>query len=176
MKYPLLAALSVVALTACSSAAKKEVRPSNADAAAAAKNQSAEEAADGARLSGKNAGSKDMFGAPEADGLLVVHFPFDSTVLTQEAQETLRANAEFLRQNPEAKIVVEGHTDERGADEYNLALGERRAKAVRDYLTLLGIDSSRMQTVSYGSQQPAEAGASEDAYAKNRRAQFRELN
>lgn len=170
MKHTLLAALSVVALTACSSAAKKEVRPSNADAAAAAKNQSAEAAADGARLSGKNAGAKDMFGAPEVDGLLVVHFPFDSTVLTQEAQETLRANAEFLRQNPEAKIVVEGHTDERGADEYNLALGERRANAAKNYLVSVGIDAARLSTVSYGKERPVALGSDEASWARNRRA------
>jgi peptidoglycan-associated lipoprotein len=175
MKHMLLA-LSVVALAACSSTAKKDASPANGADSSAMKNQSAESAADGARLSGKNAGAKDMFGAPESGELLVVHFPFDSSTLTQEAQDNLRANAEFLRQNPEARIVVEGHTDERGADEYNLALGERRAKAVREYLTLLGIDSSRMQTVSYGSQQPAERGGDEDAFSKNRRASFRELN
>lgn len=170
-------ALSVLSLAACSSA-KKEVRPEPAaGAAAVAKPQSAETAAvDGAKLKSDANRPKDMFGAPEAEGLLVVHFPYDSAVLTEEAQATLRANAELLRANPEAKLVVEGHTDERGANEYNLALGERRAKTVREYLALLGIDASRMQTVSYGEDQPVDLTASEDAYAKNRRAGFRELN
>lgn len=169
-------ALSVLALAACSSA-KKEVRSDTAGAAAVTQPQSAEKAAvDGAKLGSDANRSKDMFGAPEAEGLLVVHFPYDSAVLTEEAQATLRANAEMLRANPEAKLVVEGHTDERGANEYNLALGERRAKTVREYLALLGIDASRMQTVSYGEDQPVDMTASEDAYAKNRRAGFRELN
>lgn len=169
-------ALSVLSLAACSSA-KKDIRPEPAGGAAVAKPQSAETAAaDGAKLNRDANGSRDMFGAPEAEGLLVVHFPYDSAVLTEDAQATLRANADTLRANPEAKVVVEGHTDERGANEYNLALGERRAKAVREYLALLGVDASRMQTVSYGEDQPVDMHASEDAYAKNRRAGFRELN
>lgn len=169
-------ALTVLSLAACSSA-KKEVRPEPAPAAAAANPQSAETAAvDGAKLNRDANRSTDMFGAPEAEGLLVVHFPYDSAVLTEEAQGTLRANAELLRANPQAKLVIEGHTDERGANEYNLALGERRAKTVREYLALLGIDASRMQTVSYGEDQPVDLTSNEDAYAKNRRAGFRELN
>lgn len=119
--------------------------------------------------------SKDMFGAQEADKLLVVHFAFDSAELSEESQAALRQNAEYLRQHPMAKIVIEGHTDERGSAEYNLALGHRRAQAVRNYLALLGIDTSRMETVSYGSEQPVDPGHDEDAWAQNRRAQFRNL-
>lgn len=167
-------ALTVLALAACSST-KKESASSSAGAAAA-KPQSAENAAlDGAKLGAGDARSRDMFGAPESDALLVVHFPYDSATLTDEAQATLRANAEALRANPEGKIVVEGHTDERGANEYNLALGERRAKAVKEYLALLGVDASRMNTVSYGEDQPVDLSSNEAAYAKNRRAAFREL-
>lgn len=167
--------LSVLALAACSKEAKN-VKPASAPVAAPAPDKSAEQALeDGARLNaGKNA-SKDMFGAPEALGLLVVHFEYDSALLSEAGQADLRRNAEFLRKNPEAKIVVEGHTDERGADEYNLALGERRAKAVREYLTLLGVDATRLKTVSYGAEQPLDMAHNEDAWQQNRRAQFREL-
>ncbi len=81
-------------------------------------------------------------------------------------------NAQALRQNSEAPVVIEGHCDERGTVEYNLALGDKRAKAVKDYLVWLGIDSSRLATVSYGKERPADLGHHEAAWAQNRRAEF----
>ncbi len=99
-----------------------------------------------------------------------VFFAFDSSVLTSEAQETLRRQADWLQQNPNVDIVVEGHADERGTRAYNLALGERRATAARNYLVSLGVDADRVSTVSYGKERPAVLGSNEEAWAKNRRA------
>ena len=99
-----------------------------------------------------------------------VNFDFDSAELTVSARSTLNRQAAFLSLNPDLMIVIEGHADERGTREYNLALGDRRATAVRDYLVAKGINSARVRTVSYGKERPAIAGSDEAAWAKNRRA------
>ena len=99
-----------------------------------------------------------------------VNFDFDSAELTVSARSTLNRQAAFLNLNPDLMIVIEGHADERGTREYNLALGDRRATAVRDYLVAKGINSARVRTVSYGKERPAVAGSDEAAWAKNRRA------
>ena len=99
-----------------------------------------------------------------------VNFDFDSAELTVSARSTLNRQAAFLSLNPDLMIVIEGHADERGTREYNLALGDRRATAVRDYLLAKGINSARVRTVSYGKERPAVAGSDEAAWAKNRRA------
>ena len=99
-----------------------------------------------------------------------VNFDFDSAELTVSARSTLNRQAAFLSLNPDLMIVIEGHADERGTREYNLALGDRRATAVRDYLVAKGINSARVRTVSYGNERPAVAGSDEAAWAKNRRA------
>ena len=109
---------------------------------------------------------KDMF---ENDD---VHFEFDSARLSMEAQDTLRRKAEWLKENPRAKVIIEGHCDERGTTEYNLALGDRRAFSAKSFLVDLGIADSRLTTVSYGEERPLDSGADEDAWAKNRRAHF----
>ena len=88
------------------------------------------------------------------------------------AKATLQQNAIYFRQYPTVKFVVEGHCDERGSEEYNLALGDRRAIVVLDYLVQLGIERGRMQSVSYGEEQPLDNQKSEAAFARNRRAQF----
>ena len=99
-----------------------------------------------------------------------VNFDFDSAELTVSARSTLNRQSAFLSLNPDLMIVIEGHADERGTREYNLALGDRRATAVRDYLVAKGINSARVRTVSYGKERPAVAGSDEAAWAKNRRA------
>ena len=99
-----------------------------------------------------------------------VNFDFDSAELTVSARSTLNRQAAFLSLNPDLMIVIEGHADERGTREYNLALGDRRATAVRDYLVAKGINSARVRTVSYGKERPAAAGSDEAAWTKNRRA------
>lgn len=98
-----------------------------------------------------------------------VFFAFDSSVITAEGQSTLQRQAAWLKQYPSVKLIVEGHADERGTREYNIALGERRATAVKNYLVSLGVSSSRLSTTSYGKERPAVLGSSEDVYAQNRR-------
>ena len=99
-----------------------------------------------------------------------VYFGFDSADLSGKAQATLDRQAAFLNVNPALVVIVEGHADERGTREYNLALGDRRATAVRDYLLAKGLNSARIRTVSYGKERPAVSGSNEDSWEKNRRA------
>lgn len=99
-----------------------------------------------------------------------VFFGFDKSSLTSEAVNTLKAQAEWLQANPDTNVIVEGHTDDRGTREYNLALGERRAVAVKNYLISRGVDAERIKTISYGKERPAVVGANEAAWAQNRRA------
>jgi peptidoglycan-associated lipoprotein len=107
-------------------------------------------------------------GSPLAD----VHFEYDRANLTDEARATLEKHALWLQGNRNARVTVEGHCDERGTTEYNLALGEQRARAARDYLATLGVSASRMRTVSYGKERPLVPGDTEQAFARNRRAHF----
>ncbi len=102
-----------------------------------------------------------------------IHFAFDSYELSEEAKEILKKKAEILLKYPEIKMVIEGHCDERGTDEYNLALGERRAKAAYDYLILLGVEADRLSIVSYGEEKPLDPRHNEEAWAKNRRDEFK---
>lgn len=102
-----------------------------------------------------------------------VFFDFDSSELSDEAKQTIERLAAWLRENPGTRLTVEGHADERGTREYNLALGSRRASAVKDYLVALGVAPERVQTVSYGEERPAVKGSNEEAWAKNRRAVFK---
>jgi peptidoglycan-associated lipoprotein len=104
--------------------------------------------------------------------LKTVYFAFDSSDLDDTARATIQANAEWLADNGPHKIVIEGHCDERGTIEYNLALGERRASAVRDYMASLGIPASGIRIVSYGEERPANPGRTEAAWAQNRRGEF----
>jgi peptidoglycan-associated lipoprotein len=104
-----------------------------------------------------------------------IYFEFDQATLTDMAKDTLVRNAEWLRSNANARVQVEGNADERGTNEYNLALGERRATAVKSYLTSLGIDGSRLVVISYGEERPAETGQGEDSWAKNRRVDFKTM-
>ncbi|MDY6825023.1 MAG: peptidoglycan-associated lipoprotein Pal [Thermodesulfobacteriota bacterium] len=101
-----------------------------------------------------------------------IHFEFDKSTLTPEAQEILRRKATFLLNNPDKSIVIEGHCDERGTGEYNLALGDRRAKSAKDFLVDMGVEPSRLSTISYGEEQPLDPRSTPAAWAKNRRAHF----
>lgn len=101
-----------------------------------------------------------------------IFFEFDSSTLSAEAQAILRAKAEWMRRNPALSIVIEGHCDNRGTTEYNLALGERRAESVKGFLIDLGTAETRIRTISYGEERPLVRGEDEQAWAKNRRAHF----
>jgi len=101
-----------------------------------------------------------------------VYFDFDSYNLTSEAKGTLEVNAREMKRVTTGNVTVEGHCDERGTRAYNLALGEKRANAAKDYLVSMGVDASRINTVSYGKERPFDDGHDESAWAKNRRAHF----
>ncbi len=101
-----------------------------------------------------------------------IHFDFDSSELSSMAKMLLKEKAEWLSANPGVSVTIEGHCDKRGTNGYNLALGDRRAESVRTFLVDLGVDSSRLTTVSYGEERPLDRGNGESAWAKNRRAHF----
>jgi len=104
--------------------------------------------------------------------LQTIYFDFDKYSLKPEAKNALSANAATLNSNPAVTVLIEGHCDERGTVEYNLALGEKRASAARDYLVDLGIKADRIRTISYGEERPVDPGHTEMAWSKNRRADF----
>lgn len=99
-----------------------------------------------------------------------VFFAFDKSDLSSEARATLDRQVAWLKKYPQVKVTVEGHTDDRGTREYNLALGERRANAVKKYLIAAGVDAARINTISYGKERPAVVGTGEAVWAQNRRA------
>jgi peptidoglycan-associated lipoprotein len=104
---------------------------------------------------------------------VAIYFDYDRADLTSAAQAVLKKKAEWLMANPSYSVLIEGHTDERGTDEYNLALGDRRAGAAKTFLVALGIPTNRISTISYGEERPADPRQNEEAWAKNRRDEFR---
>ena len=107
-----------------------------------------------------------------AGGLSTVYFAFDSSSISSQTRAELDANASYLKTNNKIDIQVEGHADERGGIQYNLALGERRAKAVKDYLVASGVKGNRITIVSYGKEKPVSFGHDETSWSRNRRANF----
>jgi peptidoglycan-associated lipoprotein len=101
-----------------------------------------------------------------------IHFDFDSYVLKQEARDTLYNDADYLLKKYRGKVRLEGHCDERGSDEYNLALGENRAKSAMNYLITLGVPAQQLSIISYGKERPLDTAQTEEAWAKNRRVEF----
>ena len=101
-----------------------------------------------------------------------IYFEFDKSTLTPAAQDNLLRKAEWLRENPDATVTIEGHCDDRGTNEYNLALGDRRAESAKAFLVDLGIDAARLASISYGEERPVDPRSNEEAWAKNRRAHF----
>jgi peptidoglycan-associated lipoprotein len=108
----------------------------------------------------------------KAHGLQTIRFGYDSSLLDQQGKSLLAQNAEILKSHASAKVQIEGHCDNRGGIQYNIALGERRANSVKKYLEDMGVPGSRLTTISYGKERPLVSGDDEDAYAKNRRANF----
>lgn len=136
-------------------------------------------------ISESDSGSSDQAGGYNAaaaaqaareaatSGLQRIFFEFDQYVLTEQAKATLVNNAGLLRAAPALDVMIEGHCDERGSDEYNLALGEKRALATRTYLVSLGVAADRLSVISYGEELPLDPASNEQAWAKNRRAEFK---
>ena len=166
-------------LTACSSGVKlNDVPVEDKNASAASSTAADTNAAPSpvptaaqssvATVVGGKAGSQGV--APA--GVNVVYFDYDSFALKPEARAVLERNAAHLQANKQFKVQLEGHTDERGGREYNLALGERRAQAVERYLQVQGVAAGQMETISYGEERPAERGQNDAAYQQNRRVEI----
>jgi peptidoglycan-associated lipoprotein len=108
--------------------------------------------------------------------LKIIYFDFDKSALTNSSIENLRQNADYLKKNPKMKVVIEGHTDNRGTTEYNLSLGQRRSMKVKEYYVQFGVEAGRIATISYGKENPIELENNELAWSKNRRAETRVLS
>jgi peptidoglycan-associated lipoprotein len=129
----------------------------------------------GGRDSGANGSGIDDGSIPvasEGSELKDIRYDFDSSSVREGERNTLKANGQWLLANPKTNVVIEGHADDRGTNEYNMALGERRAKSAFDFLRSLGVPAQQMSTISYGEELPLDQGRTEDAWAKNRRAHF----
>lgn len=165
----------VVALAACSSGVKLddvpvEDRTGTATGAGGAGAGGQGGAVDPRGVSGVSVGSND---AAQPNALArIVYFDYDSFEVKPEFAATLEANARYLNANKTRRVGLEGHTDERGGREYNLALGQKRAEAVRRALSLLGVSEAQLEAVSFGEEKPAQVGSDEAAYAKNRRVEL----
>lgn len=134
-----------------------------------------EEGPDVRAVGGEGATSADLAGragSGEGGPLADVHFAYDSSALSDEARATLEKHAVWLQSHRDVKVTIEGNCDDRGTVDYNLALGEQRARAAYDYLVSLGVAAARLRTVSYGKERPLDPGNTEEAWAKNRRDHF----
>ncbi len=161
MRFKIVTALAaVLLLAACAS------KPAQTGGASTGGTSSTNQTSTASAPQAPAAGSVEEFTQSVGDR---VFFGFDRYDLTAEAQAQLQKQATWLKTYPQYRFVIEGHCDERGTREYNLALGERRATAVKNYLVALGIDVARMQTISYGKERPAVLGSDEEAWAQNRR-------
>lgn len=157
--------LAGLALAGCETASESAGSATGAGAAATGASQQTDPQV-AARVEGPRRGTQEDLVVSIGDR---VFFDLDSYALRPDARGTLEKQAAWLQQNPSVTVTVEGHADERGTREYNLALGERRANAVRDYLVALGVDPNRIKTVSYGKERPVDARSTEDAWSRNRR-------
>ena len=156
----LVMATAIIALAACSKKPPAELPPAPGAAAT--------EPVGSTGPSGPVKGSQEDFVASVSSDR--VFFGLDQYDIDAEDQATLQSQAAWLQQNPAVRVTIEGHADERGTRDYNIALGERRANAAKNYLASLGIDSGRITTVSYGKERPAALGSDEASWAQNRRA------
>ncbi len=168
MKKMFLLFALVATLAGCASGVKLDA-PAVEDRSGTA--ASSVSSLDARSMGGMNAGAGDIKPGP-AGVSNVIYFDYDSFVVKPEFQSVLEAHARFMKANKNLRANLEGHTDERGGSEYNLALGQKRSEAVRRALTVLGISDSQMEAVSYGKEKPAAQGADEAAFAKNRRAEI----
>ena len=172
----LLAAIAVASLAACSSVPLDSQAPVESRTGAGSGTGSGTgSGASSAGTAQTRVAPVDVTGTSNASFTnlpRIVYFDFDSYVVKDDYRPVIEANAKALTTNRRAKMAVEGHTDDRGSSEYNLALGQRRAEAVVRSLTLLGADTSQLEAVSFGKERPAVQGENEEAWAKNRRAEL----
>ncbi len=179
MKKFLMALAVTLALAGCASGVKLDEAPV-IDANPTRVDPNAQNKPPGGDTGPVGARQVEQVKVPDAAGSMagptgvarIVYFDYDSFVIKPEAQAMIEAHARFIKAANNRKVVIEGHTDERGGREYNLALGQKRAEAVRKALGLLGVGDNQVEAVSFGKEKPADTGMSEDAFAKNRRAEI----
>lgn len=171
----LLTAVAVASLAACSSVKLDDQAPVESRSGAGVVPGSGAGGANSAGSSQTRVAPVDVTGSNKvaySNLPRIVYFDFDSYVVKDDYRPVIEANAKMLSANRKMKMAVEGHTDDRGSSEYNLALGQRRAEAVVKSLTLLGAEQAQLEAVSFGKERPAVQGENEDAWAKNRRAEL----
>jgi peptidoglycan-associated lipoprotein len=165
----LAAAILALALTGCSSK-----KPPGAGEGAPGSNPGGlgQEGMGGAGGSSLSQFQKGQLGRGEQGPLSDIHFEYNDYTVRQQDSEILHSNADWLQRNPTRRVQIEGHCDERGSEEYNIALGAKRAQAAKEYLQTLGIAGDRMSTISYGKELPLCTERTEDCWAENRRDHF----
>jgi peptidoglycan-associated lipoprotein len=159
-------------MAGCAKKAVQQGDASGAPAAAVAAADQTPAATETAKAPTGGATKEVAAAKPEASGLEDIHFDFDKSVLRAADRYLLNLHAAWLLKNAAYNVLIEGHCDERGTTEYNLALGERRAKEAMQYLIGLGVEKERLKTISYGEERPLDPGHTEEAWAKNRRDHF----
>ncbi len=160
----LFAASTMLIMVGCSSATKST--DEDGAAGAGSDTRSGADLGSGANAQATGSGAQDLASKN------VIYFAFDSSDISAEDREVIAAHAKKINGNPGLKVVLEGHADERGTREYNIALGERRAKSVQQLLQVQGVDLSRVQVISFGEERPAAMGHDEQAWSLNRRVEF----
>ncbi len=170
LSYIVLALVFAVGVAACGGGASVKDTPVDEQSTSSAETGTA----DSGSTTGESIseGSTQMAMAGERPTVMRVHFEFDSSAIDSESQALIEAHAAYLADNPDVLLGLEGHADERGTREYNLALGERRGQAVRRIMRLLGIDGQRLTATSYGEENPIATGSNESAWRLNRRVEF----
>ncbi|MDF4351120.1 peptidoglycan-associated lipoprotein Pal [Vibrio parahaemolyticus] len=161
----LLIALPVMAMTACSSS-----DDAASNTGAATNNNAAAETTVATPIDQSGQLTEQELKEQALRETQTIYFAFDNSTIAGDYEEMLAAHASYLSENPALKVTIEGHADERGTPEYNIALGERRAQAVANYLQALGVQADQISIVSYGEEKPLLLGQSDEVYAKNRRA------
>lgn len=166
--------LGLTALVFITSACNKNVQPDNQTPDASVSGGGDQPATTTAPDVGTAPMSFDPQGSDSGkiSGLATIFFEYDKSALSSDSKSKLKGNADWMKKNSSSTLQIEGHCDARGSVEYNLALGDRRAKAVKNYLESLGVEGRRMTIISYGKEKPMVSGDSESAFAKNRRANF----
>ena len=169
-----VAACETASQTATDSAGESSASTSSSTASTSSSSGSSSGSSSSSSSSASSSGSAAAASTSAEDALAAigntVYFDYDSSALGGNAQGTLLRQAGFLNANPSLTITIEGHCDERGTREYNLALGERRASAARDFLLAQGVDQARIKVISYGKERPVASGSTETSWSKNRRA------
>jgi peptidoglycan-associated lipoprotein len=167
-KMAVVAAVLAIAIAGCSS----KQSPAPGESGPSSNPGMGQEGMSGTSGSSLSQFQKGQLGSGEQGPLSDIHFDYNDYTVRQQDAEILHSNADWLQKNPDRRVQIEGHCDERGSEEYNIALGAKRAQAAKEYLETLGISADRMSTISYGKELPLCTEHTEDCWAQNRRDHF----